>query len=322
MPRTLTPRLFPTRRLFLLAGLLIGVLLLILWALGGWARVEGWAMAGQRQFQTALAGALRALRAGDPGALSGLLLLAFGYGVLHAAGPGHGKFVIGSYGVARQVALLRLTGVALAAALMQASVAVALVYGGLGLLGWTKAQLGTAETTVLAPLARVMLAGIGLWLVWRGLRGLWRQMQRPSCAPRPPGLFRAYHTTPSTTADNCPDCGHRHGPSLHEVQSLTSWKETLVLILAIGARPCSGALMLLVLTWQIGLSGAGIAGAYAMAIGTGLVTVAVAALSVWAREGARAGLPGLARLRLLAPVLELLVGLAVVMIAARMTGAL
>jgi ABC-type nickel/cobalt efflux system permease component RcnA len=80
--------------------------------------------------------------------------------------------------------------------------------------------------------------------------------------------------------------------------------------------------MLLVLTWQIGLSGAGIAGAYAMAIGTGLVTIAVAALSVWAREGARAGLPGLARFRLLAPMLELSVGLGVVLIAARMTGTL
>lgn len=288
-------------------GLSVGLALLVLWALGGIAALESWAMAGQRQFQSELAAVLRRLRAGEAGALAALMGVAFAYGVLHAAGPGHGKVVIGGYGVARRVPLLRLSVIALAAALMQGTVAVALVYGGIGVMGWTRAQIGGIEKQVFVPIGQVLIAGIGLWLIWRGLIGLRRSLRPQVCAPKGPGLFAAYHDSPKA-ADTCPDCGHRHGPTLAEVQAVTGWKDAVILISGIGIRPCSGALMLLVLTWQIGLGAAGVAGAYAMALGTGAVTVLVAALAVWAREGGRTSLAGLSRWRWLGAVLELAVG--------------
>ncbi len=89
-------------------------------------------------------------------------------------GPGHGKALIGAYGVARRVPVLRLGLLALVSALAQAAVAVALVYAGVALLGLTRdAATGLAEGAVPA-LGNVLIAGLGLWLVWRGIRGLRR----------------------------------------------------------------------------------------------------------------------------------------------------
>lgn len=92
----------------MLAGLVLAVLLTAFWAIGGFWELDFIARAALRQVQNALAHSLRAIRAGDAGAWAGLLGICFAYGFLHAAGPGHGKMLIGGYGVARRVAALPL----------------------------------------------------------------------------------------------------------------------------------------------------------------------------------------------------------------------
>nr|WP_242511809.1 hypothetical protein [Rhodobaculum claviforme] len=282
-----------------------------MWAQGGTAALLAWAMEGQRTAQAAMAGALRSLRAGEAGALAGLLGLAFTYGVLHAVGPGHGKLLIGGYGAATQVPLGRLAAIGLLASLGQATVAVVLVHGGIAVLDWGRADVVGLGEGALTTASTAAIGAIGLWLAWRGARGLARLLPRPVPALRPAPQGAATGHDPAA----CASCGHRHGPDPAEVARLTGWREGAALIGAIAIRPCTGALFLLVLTWRMDITAAGIAGAYVMGLGTALVTVAVAGLSVLARDGARMWAGRLGGLRPLGPMLELGVGLLVVLAA-------
>jgi ABC-type nickel/cobalt efflux system permease component RcnA len=98
------------------------------------------------------------------------------------------------------------------------------------------------------------------------------------------------------------------------VERVESFRDGLALVLGIALRPCSGALFVLVLTWQLGIALAGVAGAFVMGLGTALVTVAAALLAVWAREGALSGLGSGAVARAM-PLVQLAVG-AVIAVAA------
>lgn len=302
------------RRALILAGLPVGLVLLALWWTDGFAGLLAWVAEVQRQTQTALAGAVRALRAGEAGALAALLGVCFTYGVLHAAGPGHGKALIGAYGVAARVPVLKLSLLALVSSLAQAAVAVVLVYAAVALLGLTRdAATGLAEGAVPA-LGNLMIAGLGLWLLWRGLQGIRRQ------AGSGHGHAHDHHEHDHRGHDHARDhgadcgCGHSHGPTIAQVEGLTNWRDTALLVGGIAMRPCTGALFLLILTWQIGIGAAGIAGAFVMGLGVAAVTMAVAVMAVWAREGAFSALSGGVVARAV-PVVEALAGAVIAVVA-------
>jgi ABC-type nickel/cobalt efflux system permease component RcnA len=295
------------RRSLLTLALLLAAGLMLLWAQGGLDGLAGMARDLQRTAQNAMAGTLRALRAGEAGALAALIGLAFGYGVAHAAGPGHGKLLIGGYGAATEVRLAPLAGIALAAGLAQATTAVLLVHGGLLLADWTRAGLTDLGEGALAQASAAAIGLIGLWLALRGARRLVRQLS-PA-----PALAHA-HAHPHAHHDAA-CCNHRHGPAPEEVAALAGWRDAALLIGAIALRPCTGALFLLLLTWRMEIPAAGILATYAMGLGTALITAGVAALAVSAREGALMWSGRLGALRPLAPLLELGFGLLIALVA-------
>lgn len=265
------------RRAVALTGLVVALTLVVLWLGGGLAGIERWATDQQRAVQNAMAGALRALRSGQPGAVASLLGLCFAYGVAHAVGPGHGKVIIGSYGFGAQVPLARLAGLSVASSLAQAGTAIALVWGGITILDLGRQTLTDLSEVAMVQASTVLVASVGLWLAWRGLSMLRAQA-------------RADHHHHHHHGDAC-GCGHAHGPMPQQVAQTRSLRDGVLVVAGIALRPCTGALFLLILTWRMGIFGMGILGTLAMGLGTAVVTVAVACLAVWARRGSFALLP-------------------------------
>lgn len=289
-------------RLIAVAALLLVAVLAALYLTGADRVVQAWALDGQRAAQDAMAGGLRAMRAGDPAALGGFLAVCFGYGFFHAVGPGHGKLLIGGYGAATRVGAARLIWVALASSLAQALTAIGLVGIGLWAWRWGRAQMTDLAEAVFAPLSFAAVALVGLWLVARGLRGLVR-------------LRRVSDHDHAGDHAVCDTCGHAHVPDPASVARAGNWKEVAALIGAVAIRPCTGALFVLILTAQMGIFAIGVAGTLSMALGTAAVTATVALGTVGLRRGVLAGLVGSARMSGVQPVLEITIGLVVAIIA-------
>jgi len=81
-------------------------------------------------------------------------------------------------------------------------------------------------------------------------------------------------------------CGHAHAPNAAELSGPFSWRAAVGTVIAAGARPCSGAILVLVFAMAQGLFAAGVAAALAMAIGTAATTGALAWMAVFAKSAA------------------------------------
>lgn len=311
------------RRLTFLAGAFTAALLVVLWWSGGFDAIETMAKSAQREFQNALAAPLRRLKAGDAGAILALLGVAFAYGVVHAAGPGHGKVLLGGYALGTRSGTVKLISLSLAASLAQATFAVFLVYTGVLIFGWGRDHLKTMAEDWFAPLSALTIAALGAWIALRGLKHLRQATAIPLAAREPVQHAHGQHDPAHHPQDHhhdhaCAHCGHAHGPSLDDVTAVHDWRAAAALIGGIAVRPCTGALFLLILTWQMGIAGAGIAGTYAMGLGTAIITLAASLGAAMLREGLIAGLARSRALSLALPVLEITAGLLIAVIALSM----
>ena len=77
--------------------------------------------------------------------------------------------------------------------------------------------------------------------------------------------------------------GHAHAPEPAELQGRGWWKRGLTAIVAVGLRPCSGAIIVLVFALAQGLFWTGVAATFLMGLGTAITVAAIATLAVGAR---------------------------------------
>jgi len=258
----------------------------------------GWIMARQAEFYRNLSATIRAAKA-DGTALWSLLGLSFVYGVFHAAGPGHGKAVISSYLVANEETWHRGVVLAFASALLQALVAVMLVGVAAVLLHVTAKTMGEAVRWI-EIVSYTLIAAVGARLVRTKGRGFLSAL-RATASPRPalaaagdaivPLRDHSHHNDRSHHGERYAGSihghddhhDHSHGAEPADLGGPGGWQRGLAAIVAVGLRPCSGAILVLVFSLAQGLFWAGVAATFVMGLGTALTVAAIATLAVGGR---------------------------------------
>ena len=223
-----------------------------------------------------------------------ILVLSFLYGVIHAAGPGHGKAVIAAYVLASERALHRGLLMAVAAALLQALVAIALVAILAVVLRVTASSMSLIANHV-ERLSFAAVACVGGALLWRKSGSFLHHLTRLMPSSLTSSLMQAHshshshshahaHAHSHTAAHLSEDaCCHHHAPLADDTATR---REMGMAIVAAGIRPCSGAILVLVFALAQKMLPLGMAAALVMAAGTALTTGALAALAVLAKNTA------------------------------------
>ncbi|OAT30733.1 putative membrane protein [Buttiauxella brennerae ATCC 51605] len=197
-----------------------------------------------------------------------LLSFSFVYGVLHALGPGHGKVVITTWLATHPSRLKSSLKLTFAASLLQGLVAIGLVTMVLGVLALPSRQLHMSSFWL--EKGSYLLVGIlGLMLCGRALRQLMRALRQPT-------RFKSF--TPHHVHHEKCGCGHQHLPTEQQLEAGEDWRARAMIVLSMGMRPCSGAIMVLLFSKVIGVYSWGMFSALTMAAGTSITISGLAFL--------------------------------------------
>ncbi|ELP26518.1 nickel/cobalt transporter [Pantoea eucalypti] len=287
-------RLWP---LWMIAGLFSGGALLV-WLY--WSQILLQSVLWQKDLHRQMTQLLQQVAEQPHQAGISLVIFSLIYGVLHALGPGHGKVVIATFLATHPSRVRTSIRLTLLASLLQGSVAIVLVTVMLVLLKTSSRQLHLSSFW-LEKGSYLLVIGLGVMIGYRALRALWLALR-----PRPAPVFRAFQ--PQHQHDEHCGCGHAHLPTPQQMNGNVSWKTQMLVVVSMGLRPCSGAIMMLLFAKVIGVYGWGILSAAVMALGTALTISAIGLLVQQARSVAqRLAQPGAGAgiMRLLIPILAL-----------------
>ncbi len=277
-----------------------------------------WVALRQSEFYRALTTALSSLK--NSGHAFWLLAgVSFLYGIFHAVGPGHGKSVITSYLLVTRQTARRGIVIAFAAGLLQALTAIVVVLGAAVVLKAT--AIGMTQTTDwFLIFSYALVALVGAWLLWSKLTGRGHHHHGHAHAHEPPhdrhghdhaahehhhhahasrpheheddhhavamqpGSAAALALGPQGVGEQAAECGHSHAPDPRLLAKPLTLSRAWAAILAVGIRPCTGAIIVLVFALSQGLLLAGIASVLVMALGTSVTVSSLAILAVSAKD--------------------------------------
>jgi len=188
-------------------------------------------------------------------------------------------------------------------ALLQALVAVVLV----GICAWllnATAQTMCGAEKAIEIASYGLIALFGARLVWTKGGGFMRALQAPRAEPALAAVHHhhdhghnhhdhGHHHGHDHHHDHDPGhvhdehCGHSHGPTPDQLAGPGGWRRGLGAIVAVGLRPCSGAILVLVFSLAQGLFWAGVVATFVMGLGTAITVATIAVVAVSAKDLAR-----------------------------------
>lgn len=227
----------------------------------------------QRRANAEIATHMKAIERGDDlGAFFLGLAIAFAYGVVHAFGPGHGKFIVVSYFLGRGARVRRGIVVAAQIAVVHVIAAVVIVWladtvlrAGFG--------IGLSEVPGVRAASFLIIVGIGVYMLTQAVR---TSRSPVSGGEAGHGHSHGHGHGNDQHHDHGHDHGHSHGGRL----------EGSILALAAGMVPCPGAVLIMLYAVANDMIYPGFLLVGAMSLGIGLSICAVGIGTILARQTA------------------------------------
>ncbi|MGU3415566.1 nickel/cobalt transporter [Enterobacteriaceae bacterium C34A] len=231
-----------------------------------------------------------------------LLVGSFIYGVLHAIGPGHGKFIVTTYLSTHEESQLAARVVPFIGSLMQGVSAILFVF--ILAVGMNLASGDLSESRwYIEKISAVLIGSFGAFVIWQALKSL------------KPKAMRIRRLTPVQEHAHSADCGCGHHGVGADITH-ADWKTRAGIVLAIGARPCSGAIMILLFSNALGIVTWGIAAVMTMAFGTALSILGLSLAVRYARERTVAWFgEGTSQMAWLLPMVKIIGGALIILFA-------
>ena len=241
---------------------------------GAFATLTRYIIDFQRRANAEIATHMNAIERGDDlGAFFLGLAIAFAYGVIHAFGPGHGKFVIVSYFLGREVRVVRGVVMAIQVAIVHVIAAVIIVWLADAVLQ-AGFGIGLSEVPGVRAASFLIIVGIGVYMLYQAVR-----MSTRAAGDGGAGHGHSHGHEHSHGHGHNHGHGHSHG---HSHGSL----EGGILALAAGMVPCPGAVLIMLYAVANDMIYPGFLLVGAMSLGIGLCICVLGVGAILARQTA------------------------------------
>lgn len=266
---------------------------------GLWERWTDAIVAFQRRANTEVARHMNAIDSGKSlGAFFLGLTIAFAYGVFHAFGPGHGKFIIVSYFLGRDARIARGIVMAIQVAIVHVIAAIVIVWladitlrAGFG--------IGLAEVPGVRAASFLIIAAIGLYMLYQAFRAALGYINPSEVGHghshaqegHAHGHGHAHHEEHGHAHGHHEEHGHNgnhghgHGHA-HGHAGEASKMESGLMAVAAGMVPCPGAVLIMLYAVANDMIYPGFLLVAAMSLGIGLTICSLGVGAIIARQTA------------------------------------
>ena len=268
-----------------------------------WQRWSDFVVEFQRVANDQIATHMNAIQQGDDlGAFFLGLGIAFLYGVVHAFGPGHGKFIIVSYFVGRDAQIGRGILMSIQVAVVHVIGAVVIVWlADILLRGSTGMSL--AEVPGIRAASFLIIAAIGLYMLYQAIRAALGYID-----PSEVGHGHSHggkghehshahahsHAHSHATPEPEPQTSHSHAHAHRDAEqtnalsgmSQASRTESGLVAFAAGIVPCPGAVLIMLYAVANNMIYPGFLLVGAMSVGIGLTICVIGVAAILARQTA------------------------------------